>query len=361
MTSIWIFLFVLIIIILLYFFFKSNDKNISNTNLSTTTQSALNCLNNSNLTIRQLDAARDRERNAVTAAQKYACVKRGYDFSCESTICKCIITNQEQCSNYAQELLNPIYYSEKDISENKWNYNVFWDDKEKKCIKVLMAADSGACKTLNEIESTGKFNEQNTYFPFVRADLSCNDDYCDILRKSTCEIPREYCTAKGMDYDSRNYGNCYVSKGQETAEFILGQEFMRCAKAGNVDCVIDSINPFSAIADAICNRKYDMKGGCGIPGFTESWVELYNYIGPEVQEAFEKGWAATKDWFEGAAGDVADWFKEDFVEFWTEDIPNFAKGFFTNIADSFKDFGNMVYDDVLVPIGNWFMDTALGC
>jgi hypothetical protein len=356
MTTIWIFLFVLIIIILLYFFLKkSNNKNISNTNLTTTsTESALNCLNKSNLTIRQLDAARDREMMAAEVAQKYACVKRGYDFSCESTFCKCIITNQEQCSNYAQELLNPTYYSEKDISDSRWNYNVFWDNKESKCIKVLIGADSGACKILNEIESTGKFNEKNTYFSFVRADLSCNDDYCDILRRSTCEIPREYCTAKGMDYDSRNYGNCYVSRAQEIGEFVLGQEFMRCAKAGNIDCVIDSINPITAIADIICNKKYDMKGGCGIPGVTESFVDLYNYIGPYVQEAFEKGWSATKEWFEGAAGDVADWFKEDFVEFWTEDIPKFAESYFTNMYNDFKDAGITIYDNVLLPIANWF-------
>lgn len=363
MTSIWIFLFVLIIIILLYFFLKkSNDKNISNTKLTTTsTQNALNCLNNSKLTIAQLDAARDRETNANVAAIKYACVKRGYDFSCDSLNCKCIITNEEQCSNYAQELLNPIYYSEKDISDYRWNYNVFWDNKQSKCIKVLTAVDIGACNTLNEIERTGKFNEQNITFPFVRADLSCNNDYCDILRKSTCIIPREYCSAKGMEYDSSNYGNCYISKGQEIGEFILGQEFMRCAKAGNVDCVIDSINPISAIADVICNKKYGMERGCGIPGFTESFVELYNWTGPYVQQAFEKGWEATRDWFEGAAGDVADWFKEDFVEFWTEDIPNFAEGFFSNIEDSFKDFGNKVYDEALVPATNWVMDKVLGC
>lgn len=364
MTTIWIFLFVLIIIILLYFFLKTSndDKNISNRKLSTTsTQNALDCLNKSNLTIRQLDAARDRETNATVAAIKYACVKRGYDFSCESLNCECIITNEEQCRNYAQELLNPRYYSEKDISSNTWDYNVFWDNKESKCIKVLMAVDTGACRTLNEIEKTGKFNEQNTTFPFVRADLSCNNYYCDILRKSTCIIPKEYCSAKGMDYNPSNYGDCYVSKGQEIAEFVLGQEFMRCAKAGNVDCVIDSINPISAIADVICNKAYGMEGGCGIPGFTESWVEIYNWAGPPVQQAFEKGWEATRDWFEGAAGDVADWFEEDFVEFWTEDIPNFANGVFDDIASSFKDFGNTVYDDVLVPIGNWFMDKALGC
>jgi hypothetical protein len=366
-TTIWVFFIIILTIIFLYFLLKNNnDTDVGKLKLQSSAspaqiEKARNCLASlNNITIPQLIKLSKSNVLATRAAIKYSCVKRGYDFECENGIrCWCYIADEIQCDNYRRELSNPNYYTPQEIEDNKL-YKIYWDNNKKKCIKALDQADEKFCDTLYDSTEAKVKYPSKVKFPFKRGDLDCNDDYCDIVTRSTCLITEEYCDDKGLDFDGND---CRVSDAQKVGEWILGEDFIRCAKSGNADCAIDAINFPMAIADIICVHVSKKDGGCGFPGFVESWKELINYIGPHIQEAFEKGWEKTRDWFQNAAFDIKDWFEGDFVDFWTEDIPNYAVQFFNGIANDFKDAGNKIYDDFLVPVGNWFMSLpdSVGC
>ena len=367
MITILVFFIIILTIIFLYFLLKNNnDTDVDKPKLQssaspTQIEKARRCLASlNNVTIPQLIKLSKSNKLAYLNASKYSCVKRGYDFECDGLKCWCNIADETQCDNYRRERSNPNYYTPEEIMEYNKVFKIYWDNDKKKCIQVVRTADEEFCDNLyNDTEAKAKYPSQ-VKFPFKRADLDCNDQYCEMINRSTCLITKEYCDDKGLDFDGND---CRLSTEQKIGEWILGEDFIRCAKSGNADCAIDAINFPMAIADIICVHVAKKDGGCGFPGFVESWKELINYIGPHIQEAFEKGWEKTRDWFQNAAFDIKDWFEGDFVDFWTEDIPNFAVQFFDGIANDFKDTGNVIYNEALVPVGKWFMSLpgSLGC
>ena len=391
MNLIWLVILITIISTVLIIILNNNkytiisipkSKLLQSISLNNEQNKLLKCLEKSPYTMDQLLNIEIKELLATESGQKNSCVRRGYGFTCAEMGCKCTIKNRDQCDIYANELSNPTYYSSEEIKENLDN-NVYWDDSQQSCIVVPKSIQDGLCATkgidINEEEVLGKIDRETKghNFEFVRPTLSCNKmkevcrdgktcGYsCDYIKFPTCKIPKSYCNVKGMDYTDRNDGDCVVSSGQEMAELFFGETLVRCAKTGDWRCVGESLDIVAAVTDVVCKYAFGKENGCG---FSLLGDFVYNTAeGIKIMyEGLEKGWDATSNFLTDTLPDflletLPDWFEGDFVDFWTETLPDSFEYVWDKTEQAFKDFGNMVYDDVLVPVANWVTDKVLGC
>jgi hypothetical protein len=393
MITIWssILLIIILTIILLIIkniSFEDDDKKITLlSSTDTNVQKARDCLIKSNLTISQLLNLKKKESQANFIAQKHACIRRGYGYNCKDDICKCTINNEEQCNIYKNELLQrEYYYSPQDISNNK-DLIVYWDVVMNKCIVYsnyeydLESEEpklKKLCSTIQELDRDNKYN-----FEYVKPSITCKyTEICDqniskacvspcpITKLPSCKIPSSYCSSRGMDHTDINNGDCYVSDLQAFFENnILGPDTIRCAKSGDYECMFKAIDPIQLVADIICKYAGGSENGCG---FMSS---PFGYLGkgltiaiPAVVDAFEKGWDATRNFFENTVGDwftddVANFFTDDVPEFFTETIPDSFEYAWDRTSGAFKYGGNYIYNEALMPIANGFvwLGDKMGC
>jgi gas vesicle protein len=86
-------------------------------------------------------------------------------------------------------------------------------------------------------------------FPFISGNYQCDTievpnkssimTYCKLTTQDTCEILKIYCQSKGMDFDSDDYGNCYINDIQNILEAIFGKTIVRKYKQ-NLENMVNS-------------------------------------------------------------------------------------------------------------------------
>ena len=335
----------------------------------------------SSLTKEEQQKLKNGEFEAHRNAAIETCLNKGYGFDCSGYSCSCTIDTEYACNNYISnlnsKLNNPnISEEEKEEITSKIRY---WDSNVNRCIETIKTINSGVCET---IQSLDKNRNPNHIFTWNKPKLAnCSDTRCDTVEiMPTCVIPDGYCNSRGMDQDypdnAYDSGDCYVSSTQYWIEQFVGEEVVRCARTGDLDCIFKSLNISMALADAYCAKVLGMKGGCGfpkmLPSLDEAWRMIQNpweipkffvnafvgtlEVGIKILEAtLDKLGFPVGTILSDTFSTIRDFFSDGFISSfdifevawdYVEDIPDIVGG-------GFETAGTWTYDNILSPAYNF--------
>lgn len=325
------------------------------------------------------------EINAHQIGQAKMCLDKGYGYSCHEWNCKCIVDTKEACDIYITNMLaklnDPLMSEEDKESINK--KMIYWDSDVNKCIDTIKATNSDICTTIQNLD---KKRDPDYIFNFVPAKLkNCNDNRCEIDKNPTCVIPDGYCESRGLDHDYPNdpndSGDCYVNDAQYWAEQFLSEDFVRCTRTGDLDCVVKSVNISMALQDAFCSKALGMEGGCGfpqmIPSAKEMWAmvqnplligkfylnyvvgsmetsvkvieNILNKLGIPVGTTLSDAFSSAKDFVSDVASEISDIFL---------DIGNSFKDGGEYVINSTIDGAVYIYDNAISPVVDAFEEVG---
>jgi hypothetical protein len=237
--------------------------------------SLLSMDNQINPVLSQLDV--DSHAHAMQAF----CNSHGWNPVTKNGTVTCVAPDEAACTKFSTYPVAPIGATpplggEKDTL-NSFNTILTWSNG--KCIQNK-AGNNNICAfqlfdpETKQLKLSYQYEGGSPYLPYVGADVTCDvNGKCTASDYPTCEITEEYCTAKGMAWDSYGLGSCYVTQAEAITEMVLGTTITRTIKK-NASDLVNSCNS-EGMGSASCWRGVgELIGGNGKVIY-DSAIRLY--------------------------------------------------------------------------------------